>query len=62
MANIKSEVEQATAWRNKNNQYSQKASGRTLELVDLTIADSKNKSRLKAPPICRVCYTYLLQV
>lgn len=48
MANIGSEVERAIAWKNKNNiDYSQKAFERALELLWLTIADEKNKKRLK---------------
>lgn len=48
MANIGSEIERTISWRNKNNlAYSRKALERALELLDLTIADAKNKSRLK---------------
>ena len=48
MANIGSEVERTILWKNKNNyDYSRKAFERGLELLDLTIADIKNKSRLK---------------
>ena len=48
MANIGSEVERAMRWRNKANQkYSQPAFERALELLDLTISDSKNLKRLK---------------
>lgn len=48
MANIGSEVERTILWKEKqNNDYSQKAFERALELLDLTIADSKNKSRLR---------------
>ena len=48
MANIGSEVERAINWRNKDNElYSQKAAKRALELLFLTIADSKNRHRLK---------------
>ena len=48
MANIGSEVERTLLWREKgNSQYSQKAFERTLELLDLTIADSRNKKRLR---------------
>jgi len=48
MANIGSEVERAVNWRNKDNElYSQKAAKRALELLFLTIDDSKNKKRLK---------------
>ncbi len=48
MANVGSEVERAMKWREKgNSQYSQMAFERALELLDLTVADAKNKKRLK---------------
>ena len=48
MANVGSEVERAIKWKNKENaEYSQLAFERALELLDLTISDSKNKRRLK---------------
>lgn len=48
MAHIGSEVERAITWQNKkNNSFSQKAAGRALELLTLTIADAQNKKRLK---------------
>jgi len=48
MANIGSEVERAISWRNKgNNSYSRKAAERALELLFLTIADLRNRNRLK---------------
>jgi len=48
MANIGSEVERTIAWKEKNNpQYSKMAFERSLELLDLTISDPRNKSRLK---------------
>jgi hypothetical protein len=47
MANVGSEVERTISWREKNKEYSQKAFERALELLDLTIADKKNKKRLK---------------
>ncbi|NIA18259.1 MAG: hypothetical protein GWO79_00020 [Actinobacteria bacterium] len=48
MANIGSEVERAIKWKNKKNkEYSQMAFERALELLDLTVADEKNKKRLK---------------
>ncbi len=48
MANIGSEVERAIKWKNKDNaEYSQMAFERSLELLDLTVADKKNKKRLK---------------
>jgi hypothetical protein len=48
MANIGSEVERTIKWKEKNNpDYSQKAFERALELLDLTLADMKNKNRLR---------------
>lgn len=48
MANVGSEVERTILWRKKNNaDYSQKAFERALELLDLTISDTKNWSKLK---------------
>ncbi|MDP3043692.1 MAG: hypothetical protein Q8N21_04815 [bacterium] len=48
MANIGSEVERAIKWKNKNSgEYAEKAFIRALELFDLTVADGKNKKRLK---------------
>lgn len=48
MANIGSEVERAINWKNKKDEeYSKMAFERALELIDLTMADSKNRSRLR---------------
>jgi len=48
MANLGSEVERSILWKNKNNDdYSRQAFERAVELLDLTIADDRNKSRLK---------------
>lgn len=48
MANIGGEVERALRWREKNNvEYSQKAFERALELIDLTLEHSRERSRLK---------------
>lgn len=48
MANVGSEVERAINWKRKNNaDYAQKAFERALELLDFTLADAKNKNRLK---------------
>lgn len=48
LANVGSEVERAISWREKGNKdYSQRAFERALELLDLTMADAKNKKRLK---------------
>ena len=48
MTNIGSEVIRAINWKNKGNQeYSQLAFERALELFDLTMSDVKNSQRLK---------------
>ena len=48
MANVGSEVERTIKWREKGNaRYSQMAFERALELLDFTVADEKNKKRLK---------------
>lgn len=47
MANVGSEVGRAINWRDKNGENSQLAFERALELLDLTIDDSKNKKRLR---------------
>lgn len=47
MAHIGSEIERTIAWKEKGKEYSAKAFERALELLDLTIADSRNKLRLR---------------
>lgn len=48
MANVGAEVGRAVSWRGKNNQkMSKNAFYRALELLDFSIADPKNKARLK---------------
>ncbi len=47
MANIGSEVERAITWKDKNREYAIKAIERALELLELTIADVKNRTHLK---------------
>ena len=48
LANIGCDIERTIQWKNKGNlEYSQKAFERALELLDLTLADPKNKGRLK---------------
>ena len=48
MANIGSEVERALNWKTRNNPvYCQQAFERALELIDLTVDDKRNRSRLK---------------
>lgn len=52
LANVGMDIERTIQWRNNNNpEYSQAAFERALELLDLTIADPKNRKRLKE--ICR---------
>lgn len=47
-ANIGSDVERTIQWKKKGNlEFSQHACERALELLDFTIADPKNKKRLK---------------
>jgi len=52
MAHTGSEVERTISWREKNRAYSDRAFGRALELLDLTIADPKNTERLRE--LCRL--------
>jgi hypothetical protein len=53
MANTGSEVERAIRWQEKGNpDYSRHAVERALELLDLTIADARNRTRLRE--LCRV--------
>jgi len=48
LANIGSEVERAIKWKNKNQrELFTQAFERMLELIDLTVADPKNRKRLK---------------
>jgi hypothetical protein len=48
MANTGSEVERALNWKQRGNaEYSTRAIERALELLDLTIADARNRGRLK---------------
>jgi hypothetical protein len=48
MANIGSEVERTISWKRKGRpEISARAFERALELIDLTIADAKNRARLK---------------
>ncbi len=48
LANVGTDVERAIQWRNKGNlDYSQQSVERALELLDFTIADKKNRQRLK---------------
>lgn len=54
LANVGMDIERTIQWKNKNLEYSTKAFERALELLDLTIADPKNRKRLKE--ICRARY------
>jgi len=48
MGNVGSEVERTMLWRAKANaDFSTKAFERALELLDLTIADARNRGRLR---------------
>ena len=48
LANVGSEVERTISWQEKGNEeYSQKAFGRALELLSLTKDSHKEKSKLK---------------
>lgn len=48
MANVGSEIERTIKWREKGNEeYSELAFFRALELLDLTISDPKNSLRLR---------------
>ncbi len=57
MANIGSEVIRAINWKNKENQeYSQMAFERALELFYFTVTDPKNKGHLKEIVRARECF------
>ncbi len=48
MANIGGEIERTLLWKTKGNaEYSSRAFERALELLDLTIEDIRNRTRLK---------------
>lgn len=48
MANVGSEIERTVRWKHKGNEeYARLAFERALELLDLTIQDAKNTSRLR---------------
>ncbi len=47
MANIGSEVGRAINWSAKDHERSLKAAERALELLDLTLADQRHKTRFK---------------
>ncbi len=52
MANVGAEIGRAINWRSKDEKISKTAVERALELLDLTIDDSKNKKHLKE--LCRL--------
>ena len=53
LANVGMDIERTISWKNKQNaDYSRQAFDRALELLTLTIADPKNKKRIKE--LCRV--------
>lgn len=52
LANVGSEVERTINWKTKDKGLADLAFERMLELLDLTIADPKNKSKLKE--LCRL--------
>ena len=48
LANVGSEIERTMRWKEKGNaEYGRRAFERMLELLDLSIADEKHRSRLK---------------
>jgi hypothetical protein len=48
LANIGCDVERTIQWKKRGNlDYSEKAFERVLELIDLTVADPKNRGRLR---------------
>lgn len=55
MANIGAEIGRAINWREKGEKESQSFFERGLELLDLTIEDSKNKNRLRELLRVREC-------
>jgi hypothetical protein len=54
LANVGSEVERTIRWREKGDaERSRRSFERALELMDLTIADPKNRGRRREPCRCR---------
>lgn len=48
LANVGCDIERTIQWKKKGDlEYSRKAFERALELLDLTVADPKNRKRLK---------------
>lgn len=54
MANLGSEVSRAIKWKKKDPERSKYAFESALELLDLTIEDTKNKKRSKLEELCRL--------
>lgn len=52
LANVGSEVERTINWKSKDTKLANSAFERMLELLDLTLEDAKNKSKLKE--LCRL--------
>jgi hypothetical protein len=53
MANVGSEIERTISWKTKGRpDFSERAFERAIELIDLTIADDRNRARLRE--LCRV--------
>lgn len=56
LGNVGSDIERTIQWRKKGDlEYSKQAFERALELLDLTIADPKNKKRLREILRAREC-------
>ncbi len=53
LANVGAEVDRAMIWKKKDERLSQKAFERGIELLDLTIEDSKNRGG-KLKELCRL--------
>lgn len=47
LGNVGSEINRALRWQNKDDKSFKNAIGRALELLDMTIADSRWRTRLK---------------
>lgn len=62
LGNVGSEISRARKWQDKNEEYFKNAIFRALELLDLTIADSRWKKTGRLREICRarelVCDAY----
>jgi hypothetical protein len=54
MANLGSEVSRTIKWKNKDPERSKYAFDSALELLDLTIEDSKNQKKSKLIELCRL--------